>query len=129
MVVMGESNAFGMCASDPRNEWVQTVGNLIRDFQDEPLVLYNNSIPANVISPRSPGYACLPAVGKPSAVERYQEDLLAPRPDLVILAYGLNDLLQTSRRWSEGRQRKQKPSSFWRAHTGTPSTTGRCGRL
>jgi lysophospholipase L1-like esterase len=91
MVVMGESNAFGMCASDPRNEWVQTVGNLIRDFQDEPLVLYNNSIPANVISPRSPGYACLPAVGKPSAVERYQEDLLAPRPDLVILAYGLND--------------------------------------
>ncbi len=53
MVVIGESNAFGMCASDPRNEWVQTVANLIRDFQDEPLHLFNNAIPANVISPRS----------------------------------------------------------------------------
>ncbi|MBN1836037.1 MAG: hypothetical protein JW820_09320 [Spirochaetales bacterium] len=91
MVVMGESNAFGMCATDPRNEWVQTVGNLIRDFQDEPLVLCNNSIPANVISPRSPGYASLPEVGRPSALERYQDDLVAPQPDLAILAYGLND--------------------------------------
>ena len=35
LIVIGESNAFGMCASDPRNEWVQVVANLIRDFQDE----------------------------------------------------------------------------------------------
>jgi len=91
MVVMGESNAFGMCASDPRNEWVQTAANLLRDFQDEPLHVINNSIPANVISPDSPGYASLPAIGKPSATERYATDLIAPDPDLAILAYGLND--------------------------------------
>ena len=70
MVVMGESNAFGMCASDPRNEWVQTVANLLRDVQDDPLHVYNNSIPANVISPRSPGHPFLPDIGKPSAIER-----------------------------------------------------------
>lgn len=91
MVVMGESNAFGMCASDPRNEWVQTIANLIRDFQDAPLHVLNNSIPANVISPRSPGHATLPEVGKPSALERYESDIIAHDPDLVIIAYGLND--------------------------------------
>lgn len=91
MVVMGESNAFGMCASDPRNEWVQTVANLMRDFQDEPLQVFNNSIPANVISPKSPGHAFLPDIGTPSAIERYEKDILAYDPDLVILAYGLND--------------------------------------
>ena len=91
MVVIGESNAFGMCATDPRNEWVQTVANLIRDFQDEPLTVLNNAIPANVISPKSPGYAALPEHGKPSALERYDRDLIAHRPDLAIIAYGLND--------------------------------------
>ena len=38
LVVIGESNAFGMSATDPRNEWVQTVANLIRDFQEGPCV-------------------------------------------------------------------------------------------
>jgi lysophospholipase L1-like esterase len=91
LVVIGESNAFGMCASDPRNEWVQTVAHLIRDFQDEPLHVLNNSIPANVISPRSPGHATLPDHGKPSALERYETDLIGHQPDLAIIAYGLND--------------------------------------
>jgi lysophospholipase L1-like esterase len=91
LVVIGESNAFGMCASDPRNEWVQTVANLIRDFQDEPLEVLNNAIPANVISTRSPGHASLPEHGKPSALERYERDLIGHMPDLAIIAYGLND--------------------------------------
>ena len=91
IVVIGESNAFGMCAADPRNEWVQTVANLIRDFQDEPLSVVNNSIPANVISPRSPGYAGIPEYGKPSGLERYEQDLIEHQPDIAIIAYGLND--------------------------------------
>ncbi|MBN1292961.1 MAG: hypothetical protein JXB48_14060 [Candidatus Latescibacteria bacterium] len=91
IVVIGESNAFGMCACDPRNEWVQTVANLIRDFQDEPLTVLNNAVPANVISQNSPGYATLPEHGKPSALDRYYRDLIAYKPDLAIIAYGLND--------------------------------------
>ncbi|RLI27239.1 hypothetical protein DRO58_04630 [Candidatus Bathyarchaeota archaeon] len=90
MVVIGESNAFGMCAIDPRNEWVQTVANLIRDFQDAPLQVFNNSIPANVISPESPGYGTMIGT-KPSALERYKTDLIALKPDLAIIAYGFND--------------------------------------
>jgi len=34
MVVMGESNAYGMCATDPENEWVQVVASLIRRHED-----------------------------------------------------------------------------------------------
>ena len=37
LVVMGESNAFGMNAVDANNQWVQVLGNQIRLFQDGPL--------------------------------------------------------------------------------------------
>ena len=45
MVVMGESNAYGMSAGDPVNEWVQALAFLIRRFQDGPLRVFNNAIP------------------------------------------------------------------------------------
>ena len=94
MVVMGESNAYGMAAGDPRNEWVQTLANLLRQFQDEPLRVFNNSLPGNVISPDAPGY--LPIVPgffgtSPSAIERYEQDMISYKPDMVVYAYGLND--------------------------------------
>jgi lysophospholipase L1-like esterase len=93
MVVLGESNAYGMVATDPQNEWVQVVAALIRRYQDGYLRVQNNSIPSNVISPESLGYR--PFTGlyatAPSALERYQADVIAAQPDLAIFAYGLND--------------------------------------
>src|SRR2546427_1884659 len=93
MVVMGESNAYGMVAGDPQNEWVQVVAGLIRRHQDGYLRVLNNSIPSNVISPDAPGYEPLTGVvaTAPSAVERYRTDMISHRPDLAIYAYGLND--------------------------------------
>lgn len=92
LVVMGESNGYGMCAGDPLNEWVQTLAFLLRRFQDEPLRVFNNSIPSNVISPRAPGYSRENRNGTaPSAVERFEEDMIAYRPDMAVYAYGLND--------------------------------------
>ncbi|MBI2842194.1 MAG: SGNH/GDSL hydrolase family protein [Armatimonadetes bacterium] len=91
VVLLGESNAYGMCAIDPRNEWFQTLVNLIRDFQDEPVAALNYSIPGCVISPRSPGYACLSDDSKPSALERYEAEVIESDPDLAIYALGLND--------------------------------------
>lgn len=92
MVVMGESNAYGMNAGDPLNEWVQALAFLIRRFQDGPLRVLNNAIPANVISPRAPGYGAFAGCGTaPSALERFEQDMVACRPDLAIYAYGLND--------------------------------------
>lgn len=93
MVVMGESNAYGMCATDPQNEWVQVLASHIRRHQDGYLRILNNAIPSNVISPSTPGF--VPFSGTyataPSALERYKEDMIAHKPDLAVYAYGLND--------------------------------------
>jgi hypothetical protein len=90
---MGESNAYGMCATDPQNEWVQVVAGLIRRHQDGYLRVFNNSIPANVVSPAAPGY--VPFSGAyamaPAAIERFERDMLSKQPDAAIYAYGLND--------------------------------------
>ncbi|MCI0713061.1 MAG: SGNH/GDSL hydrolase family protein [Chloroflexi bacterium] len=89
MVVLGDSIAYGMCAYEASNEWNQVVATLLRKFQDEPLTVFNRALPASVISPRCPGYiqSC-----KPSLLERYHRHCIDLKPDLVILAQGLNDM-------------------------------------
>jgi lysophospholipase L1-like esterase len=89
---MGESNAYGMSATSPGNEWVQVLGQCIRECQDEPVRVFNNAIPANVISPDAPGYVAGDQYRtSPSALERFEQDMIAYRPDLAVYAYGLND--------------------------------------
>lgn len=41
LVILGDSISYGMCASEPRLEWNQVVANLIREFQDEELTVFN----------------------------------------------------------------------------------------
>jgi lysophospholipase L1-like esterase len=89
MVALGESHVAGMSASEERFRWVNVVADLLSEFQGVPVQLYNKGISANAISPRSPGYA---TSAKPSALERYQRDVIALRPDLFLLSYGLNDM-------------------------------------
>jgi lysophospholipase L1-like esterase len=89
MVALGESTVAGACATEERLRWVNLVADLITHFQGEPVTLHNKGIGANAISPRSPGYACS---AKPSALERYRDDVIALKPDLFVLAYGLNDM-------------------------------------
>lgn len=92
LVVMGESNAYGMNALDPGNEWVQVFASHIRKFQEAPLRVFNNSLPANVISPDAPGYneESRDAIA-PSAIERFEQDMISYKPDLALYAFGLND--------------------------------------
>ncbi len=89
MVVLGESHVDGLCASSEGGRWVNVVADLISHFQGTTVALHNKGISANTISPRSPGYA---ASAKPSALERYHDDVIALDPDLFILSYGLNDM-------------------------------------
>jgi lysophospholipase L1-like esterase len=89
MVVLGDSISYGMCASEPEKAWPQVVARLIREFQDEQLSVFNRGLPANVISPRCPGYD---ESAKPSLLERYQQDGVDLEPDLVLIAEGLNDM-------------------------------------
>lgn len=89
MVALGESTVAGAGASTEERRWVNVVARLLSEFQGEAVALHNQGIGANAISPRSPGYA---TSAKPSALERYAEDVIALRPGLFILAYGLNDM-------------------------------------
>ncbi len=89
LVVLGESTVEGMCATQPERRWVNVLAGHISRFQGVPVTLHNKGIGANAISPRSPGYA---QSAKPSALERYREDVIALEPDLFVLAYGLNDM-------------------------------------
>jgi lysophospholipase L1-like esterase len=84
VVVLGESHVA------TRNGWVSMFGELLRDAQGTGrLEVINAGIGGNAISPRSPGYA---ASAKPSALERFRDDVIAHQPDLVIISYGLNDM-------------------------------------
>ena len=89
MVALGESHVAGSGATEERRRWVNIVADLIGRHQGVPVTLHNKGIGANALSPRSPGYA---ASAKPSALERYREDVIGLQPDLFILSYGLNDM-------------------------------------
>jgi lysophospholipase L1-like esterase len=89
LVTLGESNTWGAWASEERYRWPDILARLINEFQTEPAELHNKGIGANVISPRCPSYQ---ASAKPSALERYEQDVIALEPDLVVISYGLNDM-------------------------------------
>ena len=90
MVVMGESTVQGGgWLADQTERWGDVLAGLINACQADPMQYVNNGIGANAISPRSPGYA---NSAKPSAMERYKSDVIAEKPDLFVLCYGLNDM-------------------------------------
>jgi lysophospholipase L1-like esterase len=89
VVILGESNAYGMCASRHAYEWGQVLARLLRQFQDSGPELINRALPSEVISPRSPGWEMS---AKPSLLERYRRHGIDADPDLVIISQGLNDM-------------------------------------
>ncbi len=91
MVIMGESTVEGgpWLQVLPDDRYADVLRRLINSCQQRPVEYYNKGIGANAISPRSPGYA---QSRKPSALERYHKDVIELKPDLFILAYGLNDM-------------------------------------
>jgi len=88
MVALGESTTAGGWSTNASRCWVSVLGRLINDFQSRRMAVINNGIGANVISTKSP---CYPSSGKPAATERLGKHVLAPKPDLLIISYGLND--------------------------------------
>ena len=89
MVALGASNTWGAWASEERFCWPNVLAALISEFQEKPVELHNKGIGYNVISPRCPMYK---QSSRPSALERYHRDVIALKPDLVVITYGLNDM-------------------------------------
>ena len=90
MVVLGESTVEGGgWIADPSERWTDVLAALINSVQALEMEYINKGIGANSISPKSPGYE---ASAKPSAIERYHNDVIDQKPDLFLLCYGLNDM-------------------------------------
>jgi lysophospholipase L1-like esterase len=90
LVVLGESTvAGGGWLSKTEHRWADVLWKLLEDAQEQTLAYHNAGIGASVISPKSPGYK---ASIKPSAAERLQEEVVSHNPDIVVIAYGLNDM-------------------------------------
>src|SRR5262245_24749720 len=89
MVTIGEALTAGGDATSRARCWASVLAELISEFQHEPVELVNAGMGANVVSARSAGHE--PERG-PSALERYHRDVIAHHPDLVVVAYGLNDM-------------------------------------
>jgi len=90
LVLLGESTVQGGgWLTSEEDRYADVLVRLINDCQEEPVAYHNRGIGANVVSPRSPGYE---DSARPSALERYRTDVIDLRPDLFVLAYGLNDM-------------------------------------
>ena len=87
-VALGESTTAGGWSTSPERCWVPRLKELIDDVQSRPVELFNAGIGANVISTESPQYQ---HSGKPAADERLSRHVIAERPDLLVISYGLND--------------------------------------
>ena len=90
LVVLGESTVQGggwIVSEDER--YADILWRLLETAQERPLKYYNAGVGASVISPKSPGYE---ASVKPSAAERLDKEVIARKPDLLVIAYGLNDM-------------------------------------
>lgn len=88
LVTLGESTTAGGWSTSRERCWASLLAALISDYQSQPVQLINAGIGANVISTRSP---CYPDSGKPAASERLDKHVIAHNPDLLVIAYGLND--------------------------------------
>jgi lysophospholipase L1-like esterase len=88
VVALGESTTWGYSVTSKEKCWVNRTVRLLEEFQGQPIELINQGIGANMLTPKNPEYA---QSAKPSAIERLSGDLIALKPDLVLLSYGLND--------------------------------------
>ncbi len=90
LVVLGDSVVEGGgWLAQASERWADLLWHLLETAQESSIMYHNAGVGASVISPQSPGYA---ESTKPSASERLDSEVIAHRPDLVVIAYGLNDM-------------------------------------
>ena len=86
VVALGESTTWGYSVSSKEKCWVNQVVRMLDEFQDQKIEVINQGIGSNVLTPKCPQKGA----GRP-ALLRVDHDLIAHKPDLVFLSYGLND--------------------------------------
>ena len=90
LVVLGESTVQGGPWLDRTEQrYADILAGSLGSCIDGTLDYHNAGLSASVIAPSSPGYD---ASAKPSASERLDTEVIAHRPDILVIAYGLNDM-------------------------------------
>lgn len=88
MLAIGDSITFGLCASRPENRWVDRLGAQLGAWLGTPVEVCNRGISGNILCIQTPAYEY--AI-KPVGLERLERDVIAEKPQLLLIAYGLND--------------------------------------
>jgi len=92
-VALGASITAGGTATQRDLCWVSLLASRIGEAQGAPLQLINSGRGGDVVSARSSGAFHSHGQGYPTALERCEVDLVQHMPDLVTVAYGLNDVV------------------------------------
>jgi lysophospholipase L1-like esterase len=93
LVTLGDSITAGGTATRPELCWASLLADQISEAQAAPLTLINSGRGGDVISAGSAGAFHSHNQGYPTALERFEKNVVAHRPDLVTIAYGLNDVV------------------------------------
>lgn len=88
IVALGDSITWGMSATAEENRWTNIATAMLEDWQGQKIELINSGICGNILSPDSPAR---PYAAAPCGLERLQKDVIDYNPDMVFIAYGLND--------------------------------------
>lgn len=88
IVALGDSITYGMSASSRENNWVSIVKELLETYQGKEIEMLNQGICGNILGNDTPAYE---QAGKPTGMERLEKDVISHNPDMVLIAYGLND--------------------------------------
>ncbi|MCI5650336.1 MAG: SGNH/GDSL hydrolase family protein [Fusicatenibacter sp.] len=88
VVAFGDSVTFGMSASSPELCWASLTTKMLEKWKGGPVELRNKGISASILCRETPAYEF--AVN-PCGLERIKEDVINQKPDLLMIAYGLND--------------------------------------
>jgi lysophospholipase L1-like esterase len=88
VVALGESTTWGYSVSSKEKCWVNVLTQNLERFQGSKIELFNQGIGSNVLTTKCPSYEYS---AKPAAIERVIKEVVDLKPDMVLLAYGLND--------------------------------------
>lgn len=88
IVTFGDSVTFGLAATSQDKCWSSLVASMLERFKGSPIELVNQGISASILSKETPAYEY--AVN-PCGLERLKTDVIDEKPDLLVIAYGLND--------------------------------------
>ncbi|MGI5959589.1 MAG: SGNH/GDSL hydrolase family protein [Massiliimalia sp.] len=87
-VAIGDSITFGMNASSPEKCWASLAVSMLSEYSGHTIQLVNRGICANILSIETPAYEYC---AKPAGLERLEQDIIKENPDLLFIAFGLND--------------------------------------